>query len=246
MKARSIFLILLVFQGVLKAQVPTWSDRVAEIIYTNCTGCHNPNGIAPFSLTNFEEAKAHSASIYSAVFSGEMPPWPPDTTYQQYAYSRVLDKADVEAIRLWATGGTPLGDEANEPCPPVQSLGGQILQPDLSLRIPEYRSKATATQDNYVCFSLPVSGLNQTRYIKSVEVIPGNPAIVHHVLVYVDTFGSFQTDTSGLCMGADGSGALVYGYAPGSLPMVFPNGAVNMGVGVPPGSNIVLAMHYPE
>jgi hypothetical protein len=28
--------------------------------------------------------------------------------------------------------------------------------------------------------------------------------------------------------------------------MVFPNGAVNMGVGVPPGSNIVLAMHYPE
>jgi hypothetical protein len=40
-----------------KKQVPTFEKDIAPIVYGNCTKCHNPNGIAPFSLTNFENIK---------------------------------------------------------------------------------------------------------------------------------------------------------------------------------------------
>ena len=74
----------------LNAQTPTWAEKVAPIVYKNCTGCHHVGGAAPFSLTTYAEAKLYKSSIHRAVLSGYMPPWPPDTKYSQFAYSRAL------------------------------------------------------------------------------------------------------------------------------------------------------------
>ncbi|MCT4581751.1 MAG: T9SS type A sorting domain-containing protein [Flavobacteriales bacterium] len=242
-------LISLSFTGT--AQV-TWSDDVAEIIYNNCAVCHNPTGIAPFSLVNYQDAFNYRLAISPAVANGEMPPWTADTSYQRYAHERILTTAERTTILDWIAQGAPEGNAANTPPPPVFSNEGFLTQnPDLELQIPTYTSKATFVHDDYVCFSIP-TGLTADKKIKAFEIIPGNPSIVHHTLIYIDNDGTYPTDTtSGFCNGPDpdpqaSNSSLLGGYTPGSLPTVFPGqGNTNFGYTIPAGSNIVFAMHYP-
>jgi hypothetical protein len=236
------FFLAITFFG--KAQV-TWSDDVAEIIYNNCAFCHNPTGIAPFSLVNYQDAYNSRLAISPAVANGNMPPWTADTTYQRYAHERLLSSTEKTKILDWIAQGAPEGNPSNTPPPPVFSNDGFLTQtPDLELQIPTYTSKATLTHDDYVCFSIP-TGLIGNKKLKAFEVIPGNTSIVHHALVYSVDGGTYSTDTiSGDCNGP--TEGLLGGYTPGALPTVFPGqGNINFGYTLSAGSDLVFAMHYP-
>jgi hypothetical protein len=237
---------LLMFLSQQTFSQATWAGEIAEIFYAKCATCHRDNGIAPFSLMTYQDAVSYVDDIQYAIESGHMPPWSPDTLYQRYAHERILTAGELAKIHDWLFNGTPSGNLAETPPPPVFSDEGFIQAPaDLELSIPLYTSQATAFSDDYVCFSIP-SGLLTGKKIRAFEVIPGNPAIVHHCLIYVDPTGNYQTNLSGFCTGpTDG---LIGGYTPGSMPTVFPsNGSnVNMGYTIPTGSNIVFAMHYPS
>ena len=53
----------------------TYSADVASIIQENCTVCHNPDGIAPFALMTYEDARRYSRRIKEAVQDRLMPPY---------------------------------------------------------------------------------------------------------------------------------------------------------------------------
>lgn len=246
MKVLLSVLFFIVLQSSPRAQV-TWADDIAQIMYNNCTSCHNPDGIGPFSLLDYQTANTNQSSIAYAVTAGYMPPWVADTSYQRYAHERVLTEIEKNTILEWVNQGAIEGNPANTPPPPVYSNEGFLVQQaDLEIQIPTYTSKASPSADDYVCFSLP-SGLISDKKIRAFEVIPGNSSIVHHTLVYIDQNASYPTDTtSGSCTGPF-SGTLIGGYTPGAVPTVFPSGGnFNLGITIPAGSNIVLAMHYPE
>ncbi|HQV01127.1 MAG TPA: hypothetical protein PLO59_08200, partial [Bacteroidia bacterium] len=79
---RKLILIILLSTNQLKAQyIPTWNNDIACIIYSRCASCHNANGIAPFSLIDYNDAVNYSPGIQIAVSNKIMPPWPPDPTY---------------------------------------------------------------------------------------------------------------------------------------------------------------------
>ncbi|MFM7710547.1 MAG: hypothetical protein ACKO5C_06490, partial [Ferruginibacter sp.] len=81
----AVFILFLGFDNEeVKAHTPTWTDGIACIIYSHCTSCHNPNGIAPFSLTRYEDVFANRFSIAASVQAGSMPPFPPSQEKQQY------------------------------------------------------------------------------------------------------------------------------------------------------------------
>lgn len=241
---KTIFtLVLVLFAGILRAQ--TWSDDVASIVYNKCAVCHHNGGIAPFSLVTYDEVSPMAAAIHEVVVNDAMPPWPPNNNYQQYSHSRALSAGDKATMVSWLTNGYPEGNSANTPPPPVFSSGSILGPGDLTVQIPTYMSKAQGGQDDYVCFALP-TGLAQQRVVKAIEIIPGNREIVHHALVYIDD-GSYQTDTVGGDCGGPQNATLIGGYTPGASPLVFPNGpGFKLGMTLPVGSNIVLAMHYPE
>ena len=194
---------------------------------------------------NLSNAVSNAGLIQHVVSSGEMPPWPPDTIYQRFAYENILSIDEIAKITDWITAGVPLGDTNLLPQMPIFSNNSNFGPADLEIQIPTYSSTATSNSDDYVCISIP-SGLVQDRQVRAIEVIPGNIEIVHHVLVAINEFGSPSTTITPNCMAPIG-GDQVYTYAPGSLPIEFPIDSLNkFGIEIPANSSIELGMHYPE
>ncbi len=233
------------------ATTPDWATKVAPILYNNCTSCHHDGGIAPFGLLSYSDAVLYATSMKADVNSHKMPPWPPDATYSKLAHQRILSAADIATITAWVDGGTPQGNPLLAPPVPVYANHGVIPgTPDLKIKIPTYTSTAS-TGDVYQCFVVP-SGLLADRYISSFEAIPGNPSIVHHVLVYSDTTGECAAlqaasttppgypDFGGV---GSNSAVLLGGWVPGSMPMSYPHG---FGVRLAAHSDIVIQIHYPS
>ncbi|MGB3076864.1 MAG: hypothetical protein WBB36_16155, partial [Chitinophagales bacterium] len=65
-KTITLFSFLFVI-GRLSAQTPTWSDKVAAIIYDNCSSCHHEGGIGPFSLMSYDDALTNGYGISTQV-----------------------------------------------------------------------------------------------------------------------------------------------------------------------------------
>lgn len=219
---------------------------VAGIFYSRCTGCHHVDGGAPFPMMNYSETYPWSSLIQADLNSGKMPPWSPDTNYTRFLHERVITTSEKNAILSWISTGSQMGDTtiANG-CPPAPTYTKYKLNgtPDLILKIPTFTSNGGAT-DAYNCFALP-TGLTQDRIVRAFEVVPGNPAIVHHVVVKVDSTGTVNSDLTGGCFSQPGDFDLDV-YAPGGAPTVFPGQApLKMGISLKAGSKVVLQIHYP-
>src|SRR5687767_14505655 len=59
----------------------TFTKDVAPILFKACVSCHRPEGVAPFSLLTYEDAKSHAAAIVAATRDRVMPPWKPEPGY---------------------------------------------------------------------------------------------------------------------------------------------------------------------
>ena len=241
-----IALIIGLFLNSINAQTPTWAEKVAPIMYKNCTGCHHAGGAAPFSLTTYADAKLYKGSVHHAVLSGDMPPWPPDTKYSQFAYQRALSDADKKAILDWADAGAPQGDMTKAPTPPQYSNTGFIANPDLKVQIPLFT--VASNTDDYRCFPMK-SGISVDKFITQLECIPGNGSVVHHILIFQDQSNTcYDLDARDPAPGytsfggiGSNSAQLIGAWVPGSQPQIMPKG---FGVKLKANANIVLQIHY--
>ena len=185
-------LLVLIISSVAKfssAQTPTFCDDIATIFYTNCTSCHRTGNIAAFPLVTYADATNTGYSLSDAINSHRMPPWPPDPNFSRLAHERLLSPSDIQKINDWINGGMPEGNTANLPQLPNYPTGSQIGTPDAILLSPTYT--VTVATDDFRCFVIP-SGYSAAQMMKAIEFIPGNRAIVHHVLIYWDTTGACQ------------------------------------------------------
>lgn len=230
-----------------RAHTPTWTDGIACIIYSHCTSCHNPNGIAPFSLTRYEDVFANRYSIAASVQAGSMPPFPPAQQNRKYAHANTLTEHEKNEIAQWVNNFAPLGDANNIPAPPVYENNFQLTNADVVLQIPNYL--VNTTSDLYRVFVLPLNN-NTQQFIEKIEVVPGNREIVHHVLVFQDSSGlPLQLDNNDplpgyTAFGGTGSSSskLITGYTPGQGVFSYPQG---FGAAILPRSYICLQIHYP-
>lgn len=240
MKKPLLFLAL-VFIACNAIAQPFYSD-VAPIFYKNCTSCHNEFGHGT-SFMNYTFTSAYSTSIEAELTENGMPPWSPDSTYSRFVHERYISKAEKDKVLQWIANGSAKGDTTLAPKPPIYTKYQINVTPDLELSIPTFTSNAS-TDDSYVCFSLP-TGLTEDRIIRAFEIVAGNPSIVHHVIVDVDTLGTTTDDLSGKCYTITGDFS-IGGFAPGAPPTIFPSKApLKMGIRIKKGSRIVLQIHYP-
>ena len=210
----------------------TYAKEVARILQSHCVTCHRPGEIAPFSLTDYRQAAGWSSMIDEVVDLGRMPPWHASPEHGKFANDARLSADEKKAIRDWVAAGSPEGDPADLPPPPQFVEGWQIPRPDVVLEMPcEIEIPAEGSMPYELVKIDPK--ISHDVWVRASQVRPGNPAVVHHVVVYVLPPGVEKIDEAG--------GDFVAAYAPGMPARVLPDGVAKR---IPAGSKIVLQLHY--
>jgi hypothetical protein len=235
------------------AQTPTWSEHIAPIVYKHCTSCHRPGEIAPFPLTNYQEAAAWGNMMKYVTEIRYMPPWKADPDYGvDYLKENYLTESQISDIRAWVDGGMPEGDPALAPPLPFFPSGSQVGTPDLVLSFAQTHVHPGNGIDEYRYFVLP-TGLTQPRNLVALEMRPGNKSIVHHALLWADSTGAAaaldaQTPEYGYLGGQAGGmanvlamGTQLPGYVPGVQPHLYSHGIAQR---IPANSDLVVQVHY--
>lgn len=243
-------LVLVLLALVLLASVrprPTFHGSVEPILQAHCQSCHHPGGIAPFPLTRFGDAEGHAKRIARMVTERRMPPWKARPSDFRFANDPSLSEAEIATIRRWVDAGSPEGDPKTAPPPRAFSDDWELGRPDLILQAPEF-SPDFSHGDIYQCFAVPTN-LDENRWIAAVEVKPGNRAMVHHALLYIEEgirSRDFDEEAPGPgypCFGGprapvtDSFGE----WAPGMQPHFYPEGVARF---LPRKSRILMQIHY--
>jgi hypothetical protein len=166
-----------------QASVVTFNKDVLPILQTNCQTCHRPGGIAPMSLMTYEKVRPWAKAIKAAVINKQMPPWFADPHYGEFRNAPKLTPADVNILVAWADTGAREGDIVDRP-PVKQFTDGWRIQPDVvvSMREPYYIPATGAGEIKEFFVPNPFS---KDTWVTSIEVRPGNPSVVHHVIVQI-------------------------------------------------------------
>jgi Flp pilus assembly protein TadD len=187
MRARGAFTVLaFVFLSAnCAAQNLTFAHDVAPIIFKHCSTCHRPDEAGPFPLLTFEDVKRHASQIVTVTRDRYMPPWLPQAGYGDFADANQLTAGQIKTIADWVSQGAVEGPASEVPDPPTFTAGWQLGPPDMIVE---------AKQG----FTLPASGTNvywnfivtppvgKTRYVRAMEIRPGDKRIVHHANVVID------------------------------------------------------------
>jgi hypothetical protein len=155
MKKSLSLLLLLAAPYPAGAQSVTYSEHIAPIIYANCTTCHRPGQVAPFSLLTYSDAVKYGRTIAAVTQSGTMPPWKPERGWTALRDERGLSSAQISLIQQWVAAGMPQGDPALAPPTPTYVDGWQLGIPDLILTMPAGFTVPADGPDIYRNFVLP-------------------------------------------------------------------------------------------
>jgi hypothetical protein len=163
---------------------PTFTRDVAPILFAQCTTCHRPGEVAPMSLLTYKDARPWARAIATQVKNGTMPPWHADPAIGHFSNERRLTAEQKATIARWVEAGAPEGDAKDLPPTPSYTAGWNIGQPDVVLQMQEDYPIPATGEVPYVYFEVPAN-YDEDRWVKAWEVRPGNPAAVHHVIVYL-------------------------------------------------------------
>ncbi len=247
-------------------QMPTFYKDVAPVLEKHCQECHRPGEIAPMSLLTYNDARPWAKSIKEAVLTHKMPPWFADPHVGKFANDRSLTQAEINTLVGWVEGGAKPGEAKDAPAPLSFTEGWTIGKPDMVLDTGvDFKVPAKGTID-YTYFVAP-TGFSEDKWIKDLEVLPGNKTLVHHIVLYARPKGSkfvsdavpgvpfvpnneqnggqrerpAQTDRASLYGINGGAYEMVSVYVPGGVAYKTLAGQARL---IPAGSDLIFQIHY--
>src|SRR5579871_471635 len=246
-------------------QVPTFYKEVAPVLEKHCQECHRPGEIAPMSLLTYNDARPWAKAIKEAVLTHKMPPWFADPHVGKFANDRSLTQAEINTLVAWVDGGAKPGEAKDAPAPLSFVEGWTIGKPDMVLDIGvDFKVPAKGTID-YTYFVVP-TGFSEDKWIKDIEVLPGNKTLVHHIVLYARPKGSRfvadavpgvpfvpneqaggqqqrppQSDRASLYGINGGAYEMVSVYVPGGVAYKTLPGQARL---IPAGSDLIFQIHY--
>ena len=163
------------------AEEVTFHKDIEPILQRSCQNCHREGGVGPMPLVTFDQVAPFAGLIeYKTGLrdrAGAMPPWYMEKNIgiQGYKNDPSLSDAEIAAISTWARNGTPKGDPLHSPEPLVfdDSLKWTAGEPDLIVKTNSV-TKLSGTPDWWGEIDRVPVGLEEDRYVKSVEVVEVN------------------------------------------------------------------------
>jgi Flp pilus assembly protein TadD len=212
----------------------TFTKDLAPILFQSCAPCHHTGEAAPFSLLSYDDAKTHAHQIAVVTQARIMPPWLPEPGEFAFADDLRLSAEQIARIRAWVDQGAPEGDPADLPAKPQFTESWQLGKPDVIARAQKPYSLPAGGTDTYwnFVFRTPV---DRTRWLKAIEIRPGDKRLVHHANVLVDRSETARREEKQPGAGFAGMELIIESaifdpdshflfWKPGSAPYVEPDG----------------------
>lgn len=228
----------------------TFNGTIGRILYKNCTPCHRPGQSAPFSILSYADAKKHAYEIAAVTKSRYMPPWLPEKGYGEFEGERGLTSKEIALIGEWVRQGELEGSKAHAPVPPKFTSDWQLGPPDMVLRVAHPYRVPAGGSEIFWNFIIPVP-VKQPRWVRAVEIRPGNPRVFHHANAIIDRSGSARRREKIPGVGFPGMDLTVeettvnpdgyfLSWKPGSKPVMEPDGMAWLAT---PGMDLILNAH---
>ncbi len=228
----------------------TFNRDIAPIIFRSCSTCHHPGEAGPFPLLTYADVRKHARQIADVTQAGTMPPWLPEAQELKFADELRLPKQQIDLIQQWVTQGEVEGDAADLPPQPKFIEGWRLGKPDLVLTATKpliLPGQGTDTYWNFI-FRVPI---DRTRWVKAIEIHPGDKRYVHHANILVDRNASSRRREAEPGAGFGGMEIRIESQAfdpdshllfwkPGTVPYVEPDG---MALRLDKGTDLVLNTH---
>lgn len=213
------------------------------------------------SLLTYSEARPYARSIRARVELGTMPPWHAEAPAGTFSNDRRLTDADKAAIAKWVADGAPEGNPSDMPPMPSFPKGWAMGEPDAVVRMAQPYDVPASGTVRYQYFNVPTN-FTEDKWVRAIEVRPGAPGVVHHVLIFAGGRGSgaapsppppFIDRPVGLTgplaqlaaalisqERSSNRGSLIATMAPGTGPQTFEPGAMRIRAG----TTLTLQIHY--
>jgi tetratricopeptide (TPR) repeat protein/mono/diheme cytochrome c family protein len=228
----------------------TFNRDIAPIVLQTCARCHRPGESGPFPLLTYDDVKKHARQIEIVTRTRFMPPWLPEPQAVKFADEPRLSDKQIATIKKWVEEGAPEGNPVDLPPRPKFVEGWQLGQPDLVLEAATpYLLPASGT-DLYWNFIFPVP-IDRTRWVRAVEIRPGDKRFVHHANILVDRLQNSRQREKRPGAGFEGMEIKIESetfdpdshflfWKPGTVPYVEPEG---MALRLDKGTDLVLNVH---
>lgn len=210
----------------------TYCKQISRLLNDHCVECHRSGEIGPFDISNFDELRGWAEMVVEVVEQKRMPPWHADPQFGSFKNERHMPEGALAMLKEWVKAGTPYGDKADLPPQPKFVDGWRLTrEPELvvTMRDMPYTIPATGTVD-YQYFVVDPK-ITEDRWVSSAQIVPGNPSVVHHAIVFVRPPDG--VDFQGI--------GWLTAYVPGQRATIFPSGFARK---IPAGSKFVFQMHY--
>jgi len=163
----------------------TFNRDIAPILFHSCATCHRPGEAAPFPLLTYKDAKSHARQIAAVTQRRFMPPWLPEPDELKFADELRLTAEQIALFQKWVDQGTDEGTPSDLPSAPNFIPGWQLGQQDQIIKSDKPFVLPASGSDMYwnFIFRTPV---DRTRWLKAIEIRPGDKRVVHHANILVD------------------------------------------------------------
>lgn len=228
----------------------TFYQHIAPIVYHTCAPCHRPGESGPFPLLTYDDVKRRASQIAAVTKRRYMPPWLAEPGYSDFVEERRLSDSQIQTIQEWVKQGAPAGSIADAPAVPQFPPGWQLGKPDLVLHVAQPYQLSADGPEVFWNFIIPVP-VTTLKWVKAIEIRPGNPRAIHHASVILDRSRSARRREKTPGAGFAGMDLALaeatfdpdssfLAWKPGSVPMAEPDG---MAWQADPGMDLVLNVH---
>ncbi|HEX3819903.1 MAG TPA: tetratricopeptide repeat protein [Candidatus Sulfotelmatobacter sp.] len=201
-------------------------------------------------MLTYSDVKKHGRQIVDVTRSRAMPPWLPEPQELKFADEMRLSDSEISLIQRWVEQGEAEGSPRDLSAPAEYVEGWMLGKPDMVLTATKPLTLPPQGTDTYWNFIFPVP-IHETKWVKAVEIRPGDKQYVHHanILVDRDEASRSREATPGAGFGGmeiridsrvfDPDGHLLF-WKPGTIPAVEPEG---MALRLDKGTDLVLNTH---
>jgi hypothetical protein len=207
---------------------------------------------APFPLLTYEDVKKRAPQIAAVTRSRYMPPWLPEHGFGDFADERRLSAEEIRTISDWVAEGAPEGAaaESTTVSAPSGTDGQAMGTPHLVIEAQSSFTVPASGPDVYWNFVFRPD-IDKTRYVKSIDIRPGDRRLVHHANLLVDRMATVHLQETSPGQGFPGmdlaimrspfdpDGDFMF-WKPGAAPHVEPDG---LAWRLDPGNDLVLNVH---